>query len=98
VIVSPFEGAFEAIAVDLDGDGDQDVVATSWSDKKGRLVWFENSGDPKGKWKMHTLKPSWPRANQVISADLNGDRRPDLIAGSEIGSNDLRWWRNEGKK
>jgi len=36
-------------------------------------------------------------ANQVIVADLDGDGRPDIIAGAERGSNELRWWRNEGE-
>jgi hypothetical protein len=97
VIAEDFDNAFEAIAVDLDGDGDLDVVATGWG-PNGRVVWFENPGDPRGKWTMHVLKQGWPRANQVIAADLNGDRRPDLVAGAERGANEVRWWRNEGKK
>ncbi|MBI1916307.1 MAG: VCBS repeat-containing protein [Planctomycetes bacterium] len=97
--------AFEAVAADLDGDGDLDVVATAWS-KGDRVVWFENPGDPHGKWKMHLLKKDWKAANQVIIADLNGDKRPDIIATSDNGSrridykgaNELRWWKNEGKR
>jgi hypothetical protein len=96
-VIGALEGAFEAVAADLDGDGDLDVVATSWG-SNGRLVWFENPGDPRGQWKMHVLKENWPRANQVIVADLDGDGRPDIAAVAERGANELRWWRNEGRQ
>ncbi len=93
-----FDFAFEAIAVDLNGDGKLDVAATSWATPHGRVVWFENPGDPRGRWTLHPLKSNWARANQILAADLNGDKRPDLVAGAEIGANEVRWWRNEGTK
>ena len=96
-IIGPrFDDAFEAVAADLDGDSDVDVVATSWRNP-GRLVWFENHGDPRGGWTRHLLKNNWRSANQVIIADLNGDGRLDIAACAEHGSYELRWWRNEGK-
>lgn len=96
-VVGPrFDDAFEAVAGDLDGDGDIDIVATSWRNP-GRVAWFENHGDPQGKWTRHMLKNNWRSANQVIIADLNGDGRPDIAACAEHGSYELRWWRNEGR-
>jgi hypothetical protein len=95
VIGSRFDDAFEAVAGDLDGDGDLDVAATSWRNP-GRVVWFENHGDPKADWTRHMLKDNWRSANQVIIADLNGDGRLDIAACAEHGSYELRWWRNEG--
>src|SRR5262249_39699804 len=95
-LIGELEGAFEAVAADLNGDGKPDGVATAWG-PKGRVVWFENPGDPRGKWTMHALKDDWPRANAVVVADLNGDKRPDIAAVAERGSNELRWWRNEGR-
>ena len=93
--------AFEAIAEDLDSDGDVDVIATAWT-KGDRVVWFENRG---GQWAMHVLRENFRQANQVIVADLNGDQRPDIVAacdgwwpapGQQIANSEMRWWRNEG--
>jgi len=97
IVADAFDHAFEAVAADLNGDGRVDVAATAWG-PGGRVVWFENLGDPRGKWKTHELKTNWSRANQIIIADFNGDGRPDLAAGAERGANEIRWWRNEGSK
>ena len=96
--------AFEAVVVDLDDDGDNDVVATAWS-KGDRLVWFENTGDASSGWLMHSVRENWPAANQLVVADFDGDGKVDVAAGADNGSrrieykgaNELRWWRNEGR-
>ena len=92
-VVGALPYAFEAIAADVDGDGRPDVIATAWG-SAGKLVWFRNPGNNKEPWPMHVLKERWPNANQVIAADLNNDKRIDLIATAERGANELRWWRN----
>ena len=68
-------------------------------------MWFENPGDPRAQsWPQHVLKENYYAANQIISADLNGDGRPDILATSDDGSrrvkgaNEFRWWRNDGRK
>jgi len=96
VVLTNFDDAFEADGADLDGDGDIDIVATTWRNP-GRVAWFENTGDPKRNWIHHPLKENWTGANQVIVADMNGDGRPDIIACAEKTSLELRWWKNEGR-
>ena len=95
LITDALPGGFEAVAADLDGDGDLDVVATG--ETPGQIAWFENPGHPAGLWVKHTLRAEWIHANQVIVADLNHDGRPDIVAVADYGSLELRWWRNDGK-
>ncbi|MDA0832220.1 MAG: VCBS repeat-containing protein [Planctomycetota bacterium] len=94
-VVHHFPHGFEAVAGDLDDDGDIDIVGTGWS-PDGRIAWFENSGDPTGEWAMHMLKTPWTNAVTVILADFDGDKRLDIAACAERTDNELRWWRNEG--
>ena len=95
IICERFPHAFEAIAADLDNDGHIEVVATAWNET-GRVALFKHRGDPRGPWDMQILKDGWTNANMVITADINGNGRLDIVAASERGSNEVRWWRNEG--
>ena len=97
VICEHFPTASEAFAADLDGDGHLEVAVTRWG-PQGGLYLFKHMGDPRGPWQQQVIKEGWVRAAQVIIADLDGDKRPDILAEAERGSNDLRWWRNLGRK
>lgn len=90
-------GAFETVAADLDGDKDLDVIGTAWGER-GQVFWLENTGSTEAEWPRYLLKDNWPRANQVIIADFNGDGRPDIVAAAERPILEVRWWKNlEGK-
>ena len=95
MIAARFSHGFEAVAGDLDGDGDVDAVATGWT-PEGRIAWFENPGDPSGDWERHDLKENWSNAVTVLLADFNQDGRLDIAACAERGANEVRWWRNDG--
>lgn len=86
--------AFEAVAGDIDGDGDVDVAASVWS-YPGGLFWFENRGGER-RWCKRVLLDVWQNGNSVLLHDLDGDGRLDVLSTAERGTNELRWWRNEG--
>ena len=89
---------FEAVAGDLDGDGDLDVIASGCSGGQkgvGEVCWFENTGDLKNEWIKHPLK-AYSGAVQVIVMDLDHDGKLDIAGCSEDGS--AYWWKNLGSK
>ena len=72
-------------AGDLDGDGIADLAVTSVNDDT--LAWFkggfDESGDPT--FTRYVLSTDLPRAYTVTIADMNKDRRPDLLVASPFG-------------
>jgi hypothetical protein len=66
--------------IDIDLDGDLDVVAVSG----GATVWLENTGRAARPWPTH---PIGPAAAHLAVADVDGDAMPDVAAagGAVVG-------------
>jgi hypothetical protein len=88
-------------AVDIDRDGDLDVLVASMgqlfpsNDKIGSVIVLENDG--RQNFTPHTLIDRVARVTDVRGADFNGDGRMDLVVG-EFGYDDgeTRWMENLG--
>ena len=83
--IGDFPGCYSPVVVDIDGDGDQDIVASSgfndWKDKNAvSLMCFENDGT-----NHFTPRPLAHAPTHLIvvkAADLFNDGRIELITGA----------------
>ena len=86
-------GVSDVHAVDLDGDGDVDVLSASQQDDK--VVWYENVGG--ADFIPHTITASADYACSVYAADVDGDGDLDVLSAS--GNDDkIAWYENDGEE
>ncbi len=76
------------IAYDVDGDGDEDLVASDRKGERRGLLWLENPGADaaEGPWAEHRVGPV--NAEEVMFmtvADLDQDGRQDFLAATRDG-------------
>jgi FG-GAP-like repeat/Secretion system C-terminal sorting domain len=90
---SSFNGAYWSDAVDMDKDGDVDVLGAAYN--ANAVVWFENNGTEN--WTKHTLRNDLEGAIFIEAVDLNEDNEMDVVtAGRTV--NEIAWWENDGSQ
>ena len=81
-----------AIAADLDGDGDLDVIGTSETDDD--FSWWENTNGAGTFGPRQTIATGLDQASSVFGADLDRDGDTDLV-GTAYNGDTLAWFENE---
>lgn len=85
-------GVRDIFAVDLDGDGDVDIVVGSEGDNT--VGWFANNGDGTFGARV-TISAATNQPDAVHADDVDGDGDPDVLAASR-GNQTFTWWANDG--
>lgn len=82
---------------DVDRDGDEDLITGKrykahngndpGTDEPAMLVWYEStpSASPADSWIRHVIDEDSGVGTQVVTGDLNGDTRPDIVAANKKG-------------
>lgn len=79
--------------IDMDGDGDKDVLSASQNDD--RVAWYENDGSEN--FTQHDITTTFDLATGVRAADFDGDGDIDVVASSFTTSTGrVSWFENDG--
>ena len=83
-------------AIDVDGDGDVDVLATDhWGMAPDELMWYENDGGTPPAWTPHIFGyGEFDDPISVFAIDVDGDGDADVVAGPLYGG--VKWLENAG--
>ncbi|TWT58208.1 FG-GAP repeat protein [Thalassoglobus neptunius] len=102
-------GGSEMLSVDLDEDGDLDLLLAAGEDSEypvptqqssHGVYWLENLGD--FEFELHSVG-SLPGCSSIAVADIDNDNDLDIIAGSRFnnwhvdGTTSLVWFENDGE-
>ncbi len=90
-ISSTLNGASGSYPIDLDLDGDIDILATSYDDDE--VAWFENDGNQG--FTHQVINNVFDGAKNITAADFDGDGDYDVVAVAKE-SDQLTWWENDG--
>ncbi|PKP24472.1 MAG: hypothetical protein CVU03_12440, partial [Bacteroidetes bacterium HGW-Bacteroidetes-2] len=91
VLISNLLDVRDAIAADIDNDGDLDVIATSGTQN---IIWFKNV-DGMGTFGAQQLISTEANATSIFAADVDGNGTMDIISGS-FTNNTVAWYANDG--
>lgn len=87
---------------DIDGDGDIDfAVGYDWQPNNtktgGAIGWLEAPADPRSIWTHHPLTNDEPTTHRMNWADIDGDRKKELIVAPLKGRNaNAPGWDDQG--
>ncbi len=93
LIAGQTDDASSVYSVDIDGDGDMDVLSSSQGDNK--IAWYENLGSGTFNSQQKIITTLAMGARHVFASDLDGDGDIDVLSAAKDG-NHIAWYENLG--
>ncbi|UCE17255.1 MAG: VCBS repeat-containing protein [Gemmatimonadota bacterium] len=92
-ITNDFNYTWHAVAVDMDGDEDIDVLGSAL--RANSIAWWENDGNRK--FTIHIITDSFRGPKGICGVDLDSDGDVDVVSAG-FSCDTLAWWENDGNQ
>ncbi|MFC2170952.1 FG-GAP repeat domain-containing protein, partial [Calditrichota bacterium] len=92
-IADSFDYVISVYAIDIDDDGDIDVLGAAYT--ANDITWWENDGEQD--FTEHTIAGDFNGAWSVYAADIDSDGDMDVL-GASWRANAITWWENDGEQ
>ncbi|MCW9096490.1 MAG: T9SS type A sorting domain-containing protein [Ignavibacteriaceae bacterium] len=93
-VVYNFQVASSVFSVDLDNDGDNDVLGSAWMDDE--IAWWSNNGGNPVEWTKQPIDQNFDGAQEIYATDIDGDEDIDVL-GAAMNGNQIVLWYNNGE-
>jgi hypothetical protein len=95
VIFSELREGHEVVIADFNGDGLDDIAAGDRGKAGASVHVFYAQDDQGAGWQHHVIDQGGMAGSGCATADINGDRRPDLVCIGNSTAN-IKWYENLG--
>ena len=91
-VIDTFDGARQACIIDIDGDGDSDLLGSA--DIANTVMWWENTVGDASEWTGFVVDSTFLGVNAVVPADIDADGDVDLVGAADI-ADAIAWWEHK---
>ncbi len=92
VITTGADNTQSIFAIDLDGDGDIDIISGNYY--AGSITWYDNDGFQSFTRRIVSADAS--AVYEIFAIDMDGDGDIDVVSASQSGFDLITWYENDG--